>query len=101
MCMQIHLVKSQTQMGFSRISSFPPRKQKRGSPSLIYAEKRLLAKAIVDDPFNLHFALVSQHCVPLHSFQYMYNTLIHDQWSDVNVPCSSAPQLGFKEELGY
>jgi hypothetical protein len=26
--MQIHLVKSQTQMGFLRISSFPARKQK-------------------------------------------------------------------------
>ena len=87
--------------GIFKDQFIPGKKTERGSPSLISAEKRLLARAILDDPFNLHFALVSQHCVPLHSFQYMYNTLFHDQWSDVDVPCSSAPQLGFKEELGY
>ena len=53
----------------------PGKKTERGSPSLISAEKRLIARAILDDPFNHYFALVSQHCVPLHSFQYMYNTL--------------------------
>ncbi|KAJ6325691.1 hypothetical protein OIU76_012721 [Salix suchowensis] len=54
----------------------PGKKTERGSPSLILAEKRLLARAVLDDPFNLYFALVSQHCVPLHSFQYMYDTLV-------------------------
>jgi hypothetical protein len=87
--------------GIFKDQFIPGKKTERGSPSLISAEKRLLARAILDDPFNLHFALVSQHCVPLHSFQYMYNTLFQDQWSDIDVPCSSAPQLGFKEELGY
>ncbi|KAL9388340.1 hypothetical protein Peur_016945 [Populus x canadensis] len=53
----------------------PGKKTERGSPSLILAEKRLLARAILDDPLNLYFALVSQHCVPLHSFQYMHDTL--------------------------
>ncbi|KAJ4849627.1 hypothetical protein Tsubulata_017736 [Turnera subulata] len=53
----------------------PGRKTQRGSPSLISAERRLLARAIIDDPSNLYFALVSQHCIPLHSFQYMYDTL--------------------------
>ncbi|KAG5239527.1 hypothetical protein OIU77_012909 [Salix suchowensis] len=53
----------------------PGKKTERGSPSLISAEKRLLARAVFDDPFNLYFVLVSQHCVPLHSFRYMYNTL--------------------------
>ncbi|KAK9122942.1 hypothetical protein Sjap_012544 [Stephania japonica] len=48
---------------------------RRASPSLISATRRLLATAIIDDPDNAFFALLSQHCVPLHSFDYVYNTL--------------------------
>ena len=61
--------------GIFKDQFIPGKKTERGSPSLISAEKRLIARAILDDPFNHYFALVSQHCVPLHSFQYMYNTL--------------------------
>ncbi|KAJ0253564.1 GnTL [Hirschfeldia incana] len=53
----------------------PAKRTARASPSLISAERRLIARAILDDPNNLYFALVSQHCVPLHSFAYIHNHL--------------------------
>ncbi|KAF3573674.1 hypothetical protein F2Q69_00061570 [Brassica cretica] len=53
----------------------PAKKTARASPSLISAERRLIARAILDDPNNLYFALVSQHCIPLHSFAYIHNHL--------------------------
>ncbi|KAL6647031.1 hypothetical protein ACP70R_014468 [Stipagrostis hirtigluma subsp. patula] len=43
------------------------RPTRRGDPSLIAAARRLLAAALLDDPANAYFALLSQHCVPLHS----------------------------------
>ncbi|XVF24611.1 hypothetical protein REPUB_Repub13aG0142200 [Reevesia pubescens] len=52
------------------------RRTERASPTLISAARRLLANAIIDDPFNLYFALLSQHCIPLHSFQYVYTSLL-------------------------
>lgn len=48
---------------------------RRGDPSLIAAARRLLAAALLDDPANAYFALLSQHCVPLHSFPYLHATL--------------------------
>lgn len=53
----------------------PGKKTERGSPTLISAERRLLATAIIDDHLNSYFALISQHCIPLHSFEYVYNAL--------------------------
>ncbi|CAA0829246.1 Core-2/I-branching beta-1-6-N-acetylglucosaminyltransferase family protein [Striga hermonthica] len=50
-------------------------KTQRASPTLISAARRLLATALLDDPSNSYFALVSQYCIPLHSFTYMYGTL--------------------------
>lgn len=35
-----------------------------------------MATAILDDPLNFYFALVSQSCIPLHSFDYVYKTLL-------------------------
>ncbi|KAL6581181.1 hypothetical protein OROMI_007104 [Orobanche minor] len=51
------------------------KKTERASPTLISAARRLLATALLDDPLNFYFAIVSQHCVPLYSLQYMYNSL--------------------------
>ncbi|CAN1193356.1 Glycosyltransferase BC10, partial [Linum perenne] len=56
-------------------SLIPSRKTERASPTLIAAERRLLARAILDDPLNLYFALVSQHCIPIHSFPFFYRSL--------------------------
>ncbi|CAK9142755.1 unnamed protein product [Ilex paraguariensis] len=51
------------------------KKTERASPTLISAARRLLATALLDDTFNSYFALVSQHCIPLHSFNYVYNSI--------------------------
>ena len=48
---------------------------RRADASLIAAARRLLAAALLDDPANAYFALLSQHCVPLHSFQRLYAAL--------------------------
>ncbi|KAK9059837.1 hypothetical protein SSX86_020541 [Deinandra increscens subsp. villosa] len=53
----------------------PAKKTQRSSPTLISAARRLLATAVLDDPLNAYFALVSQHCIPLHSFRYVYKSL--------------------------
>ncbi|XP_073146970.1 glycosyltransferase BC10-like [Henckelia pumila] len=51
------------------------KRTQRASPSLISAARRLLATAMFDDPANTYFAVISQHCIPLHSFQYFYSFL--------------------------
>lgn len=62
---------------FSSINAqfIPAKKTERASPTLISAARRLLARAVLDDPLNLYFALVSQHCIPLHSLPYMHRHL--------------------------
>lgn len=56
------------------IASKPTR---RASPTLISAVRRLLAAALLDDPRNAFFALLSQSCVPLHSFPFLRHTLLN------------------------
>lgn len=51
------------------------RPTRRADASLIAAARRLLAAALLDDPGNAYFALLSQHCVPLHSFPRLYAAL--------------------------
>ncbi|CAI9105788.1 OLC1v1004801C1 [Oldenlandia corymbosa var. corymbosa] len=53
----------------------PSKRTQRSSPTLISAARRLLATAMLDDPLNAYFALISQHCIPLHSFNYLYGFL--------------------------
>ncbi|XP_059665868.1 glycosyltransferase BC10-like [Cornus florida] len=53
----------------------PAKKTGRGSPTLISAARRLLATALLDDSSNFYFALISQNCIPLHSFRYIHNSL--------------------------
>ncbi|GER28879.1 Core-2/I-branching beta-1,6-N-acetylglucosaminyltransferase family protein [Striga asiatica] len=60
---------------FSGCRFISAKKTQRASPTLISAARRLLATALLDDPSNSYFALVSQYCIPLHSFTYMYATL--------------------------
>ncbi|XP_074329255.1 glycosyltransferase BC10-like [Apium graveolens] len=47
----------------------------RGTATLVSAARRLLATAILDDSSNFYFALISQQCIPLHSFMFVYNAL--------------------------
>ncbi|RZC56992.1 hypothetical protein C5167_015830 [Papaver somniferum] len=46
-----------------------------GKISMVDAEKRLLGLAF-QDPDNQHFVLLSDSCVPLHNFDYVYNYLM-------------------------
>ncbi|KAM3374299.1 glycosyltransferase BC10 [Capsicum galapagoense] len=55
------------------------KRTQRSSPTLISATRRLLAHALLDDPDNAYFGLVSQHCIPLHSFNYFYSFLLDTQ----------------------
>ncbi|KAL5132086.1 hypothetical protein HKD37_12G034828 [Glycine soja] len=62
----------------------------RSSPTLISATRRLLATALLDDPSNAYFALLSQHCIPLHSFSYTYKSLFLSPTFDSQDPESSS-----------
>ncbi|XP_024966386.1 uncharacterized protein LOC112506509 [Cynara cardunculus var. scolymus] len=46
-----------------------------GKISMVDAERRLLTNAL-EDPDNQQFVLLSDSCVPLHNFDYVYNYLI-------------------------
>ncbi|KAK4783384.1 hypothetical protein SAY86_007758 [Trapa natans] len=54
-----------------------------GKISMIDAEKRLLANAL-KDPDNQHFVLLSESCVPLHKFDYVYDYLMHTNISFID-----------------
>ncbi|CAN8325954.1 unnamed protein product [Cochlearia groenlandica] len=51
-----------------------------GRISVIDAEKRLLVNAL-EDPDNQHFVLLSESCIPLHTFDYTYRYLLHSNVS--------------------
>ncbi|GMG98399.1 hypothetical protein Nepgr_000239 [Nepenthes gracilis] len=55
----------------------PSKHTERSSPTLISAARRLLATAILDDSLNFYFALISQSCIPIHSFAYVYQLLFN------------------------
>ncbi|XP_057466898.1 glycosyltransferase BC10-like [Actinidia eriantha] len=54
-----------------------------GKISMVDAERRLLANAL-KDPDNQHFVLLSDSCIPLHDFDYVYNYLMHTNISFVD-----------------
>ncbi|XP_010535720.1 PREDICTED: uncharacterized protein LOC104810938 [Tarenaya hassleriana] len=58
----------------------------RASPTLISATRRLLATALIDDPANSYFAVLSQYCIPLHSFRYVYHSLFESSTFDKSDP---------------
>ncbi|XP_047153792.1 glycosyltransferase BC10 [Vigna umbellata] len=60
---------------FPRSRFIPSKPTSRASPSLIAAARRLIAAALLHDPLNLYFALLSQHCIPLHSLPFTHNYL--------------------------
>lgn len=64
---------------FHRRRFIPSKQTHRASPTLIAATRRLLASALLDDPLNQYFALVSQHCIPLFSFRFVYSYLFKNQ----------------------
>ncbi|XP_051114302.1 glycosyltransferase BC10-like [Andrographis paniculata] len=54
-----------------------------GRISMVDAEKRLLANALLD-PDNQHFVLLSDSCIPLRRFDYVYNYLLYTNISFVD-----------------
>ncbi|XP_020234872.1 glycosyltransferase BC10 isoform X2 [Cajanus cajan] len=46
-----------------------------GKISMVEAERRLLANALLD-PDNQHFVLLSESCVPVRRFEFVYNYLL-------------------------
>ncbi|CAA2969152.1 uncharacterized protein LOC111403828 [Olea europaea subsp. europaea] len=54
-----------------------------GTISMVDAEKRLLANAL-KDPENQHFVLLSDSCIPLRNFEYVYNYLLYTNVSFVD-----------------
>ncbi|KAK4756820.1 hypothetical protein SAY87_006947 [Trapa incisa] len=75
------------------------RRTQRASPTLISAARRLLASALLDDPSNFYFALVSQHCIPLHSFDYVYRTLFGNSFHALTGHFKPSKFLSFIEIL--
>ncbi|KAL0426668.1 UNVERIFIED_CONTAM: Glycosyltransferase BC10 [Sesamum latifolium] len=54
-----------------------------GKISMVDAERRLLANAL-KDPDNHQFVLLSDSCIPLHDFDYVYNYLMYTNVSFVD-----------------
>lgn len=54
-----------------------------GKISMVDAEKRLLGNAL-KDPDNQHFVLLSDSCVPLRDFDYVYNYLMYTNVSFID-----------------
>ncbi|KAL2554135.1 Core-2/I-branching beta-1 [Forsythia ovata] len=54
-----------------------------GKISMVDAERRLLVNAL-KDPDNQHFVLLSDSCIPLHDFEYVYNYLMYTNISFVD-----------------
>ncbi|KAE8733089.1 hypothetical protein F3Y22_tig00001644pilonHSYRG00624 [Hibiscus syriacus] len=77
----------------------------RSSATLISATRRLLATAILDDPANEYFAVVSQYCIPLHSFNYIYRSLFtsknFDRTSKSDPDSSGFIQYGILKHKSY
>ncbi|KAJ4978912.1 hypothetical protein NE237_009692 [Protea cynaroides] len=72
------------------------KKTQRSSPTLISAARRLLATAILDDPSNTFFALISQHCVPLHSFRFVYHFLFASSLIQSSYKSDSPSQVSYR-----
>ncbi|OMO80209.1 Glycosyl transferase, family 14 [Corchorus capsularis] len=56
-----------------------------GTASMIDAERRLLANALIDDVSNQRFVLLSDSCIPLFNFKKIYDYLINSNLSFLSV----------------
>lgn len=66
-----------------------------GKISMVDAERRLLANAL-EDVDNQHFVLLSDSCVPLHNFDYVYNYLIGTNISFIDSFYDPGPHGNFR-----
>ncbi|KAK9715587.1 hypothetical protein RND81_06G174900 [Saponaria officinalis] len=81
----VHASKSRTvhQSRYFVNSNIPSDEVVWGQVSMIDAERRLLGNAL-KDPHNHHFVLLSDSCVPLHKFEYVYNYLMYSNLSYID-----------------
>ncbi|PQM38698.1 uncharacterized protein Pyn_05330 [Prunus yedoensis var. nudiflora] len=63
----------------------PSRPAQRFTSTLISATRRLLAHALLDDPKNAMFALLSPSCIPIRSFNFTYQTLARSKKSFIEI----------------
>ncbi|KAK1685299.1 hypothetical protein QYE76_046147 [Lolium multiflorum] len=66
-----------------------------GTISMIDAERRLLANALQDID-NQHFVLLSDSCVPLHNFDYVYDYLMGTNLSFIDSFYDPGPHGNFR-----
>ncbi|GLU01303.1 hypothetical protein SLE2022_186150 [Rubroshorea leprosula] len=71
--------------GFFARRFIPSKPTSRFTPTLISAARRLLAHALLHDPSNYMFALFSESCIPLHSFNFTYATLTRSRKSFIEI----------------
>ncbi|KAG7540680.1 Glycosyl transferase family 14 [Arabidopsis thaliana x Arabidopsis arenosa] len=57
----------------------------RHTPTLTAAARRLVAHALLDDPLNYMFAVISPSCVPIRSFDFTYKTLVSSRKSFIEI----------------
>ncbi|XP_071715522.1 glycosyltransferase BC10-like [Rutidosis leptorrhynchoides] len=65
--------------------TIPSKLTRRHTPSLAAAHRRLLAHALLNDPLKYMFILLSPSCIPIHSFDFTYKTLIKSKKSFVEI----------------
>ncbi|ESQ53947.1 hypothetical protein EUTSA_v10025453mg [Eutrema salsugineum] len=63
----------------------PSKRSERYTPTLAAAARRLIAHALLDDPQNQMFALISPSCVPIRSFGFTYKTLVSSRRSFIEI----------------
>lgn len=63
----------------------PSKPALRFTPTLASAARRLLAHALLHDPYNYMFALLSASCIPIHSFNFTYKTLTLSKKSFIEI----------------
>uniref|UniRef100_A0A0D9WVN6 Uncharacterized protein n=1 Tax=Leersia perrieri TaxID=77586 RepID=A0A0D9WVN6_9ORYZ len=89
----LHLPPTKSFCGRFVVAAKPTR---RADATLIAAARRLLAAAIVDDRANSYFILLSQHCVPIHSFRHLHAVLFPQP-----NPSSSSPARKSRNPISY
>ncbi|KAE8710487.1 putative glycosyltransferase [Hibiscus syriacus] len=63
----------------------PSKPALRFTPTLASAARRLLAHALLHDRSNYMFVLLSANCIPIHSFNFTYETLTRSKKSFIEI----------------
>eukprot|EP00252_Welwitschia_mirabilis_P010174 TRINITY_DN23347_c0_g1_i1.p1 TRINITY_DN23347_c0_g1~~TRINITY_DN23347_c0_g1_i1.p1 ORF type:complete len:334 (-),score=36.86 TRINITY_DN23347_c0_g1_i1:231-1232(-) len=80
---KLNILKSKRKSAYFANQDIPAKKVDWGKISMVDAERRLLTFAL-EDPSNEHFVLLSESCIPLRSFEFVYDYLIGSPLSFVD-----------------